>query len=268
MTAHPPPDPTELRDLAAAVAHVAAEHALERLDGPLRVKTKSSVSDFVTEVDGQCERLIVDAILAARPDDGIVGEEGNQRAAVSAVTWVIDPIDGTTNYIYGHPGWAVSVAAEVDGEVAAGAVVDPMHGDTFLAARGFGATRNGIAISPTGTLDLGSSVIATGFGYDAPLRAAQAGLLQHVLPRVGNLRRMGAASTDLCWVGCGRVDGYFEQGLNPWDYAAGALVATEAGATVTGLGSPEPSPAFVVAASAGVHDHLVTALVEAGAAPH
>ncbi len=260
-------EPGELRDLAVEVAARAAEHAHRRFDGPIGVRTKSSRSDFVTEVDGECERLIVDGILAARPDDGVLGEEGSDRSGRSGVSWLVDPIDGTTNYVYGHAGWAVSVAAAVDGTVVAGAVVDPTHGDTFAAASGRGATRNGAPIAPTDTAELGSALIATGFGYQPAQRAAQADRLRHVLPRVGNLRRMGAASTDLCWVACGRVDGYYEDGLNPWDFAAGALVASEAGATVTGLLEDAPSPSYVVAATPALHARLVALLVESGAGP-
>ncbi len=255
-------EPSELRDLAAELATRAAEHAHRRLADPLGVRTKSSGSDFVTEVDGECERLIVDGIVSARPGDGVLGEEGSDRPSRSGVSWLIDPIDGTTNYVYGHPGWAVSVAAVVDGTVVAGAVVDPMQADTFMAALGHGATRNGSPIAPTATSNLGSALVATGFGYQPAGRAAQAERLRRVLPRVGNLRRMGAASTDLCSVACGRVDGYYEDGLKPWDYAAGALIAAEAGATVTGLTDDGPSPRFVVAAGPALHAVLVALLLE------
>ncbi len=258
-------EPSELRDLAAEVATRAAEYAYDRLDGPIGVGTKSSHSDFVTEVDRACEQLIVSGILAARPDDGILGEEGSDRPSHSGVSWLVDPIDGTTNYVYGHPGWAVSVAVAVDGEVVAGAVVDPMQADTFLAALGHGASRNGSPIAPSETAVLASALVATGFGYQPEQRAAQADRLRHVLPRVGNVRRMGAASTDLCSVACGRVDGYYEDGLNPWDYAAGALVASEAGATVTGLLDAQPSPRYVVAANPILHADLVALLHESGA---
>lgn len=238
----PPPAP-ELRDLAVAVASRAAERVRERAGAAdLRVDTKSTATDPVTEVDREVERLIVGALLDARPDDAVVGEEGADRAGTSGVGWIIDPIDGTVDFVYGIPGCNVSVAATVDGEVVAGAVVDPLHGDVFAAARGHGATRNGEPVACTTVVDPALALVGTGFAYDPAERARQAGVLTHVLPRVRDIRRVGAAALDLCWVACGRLDGYYERGLKAWDWAAGALIAEEAGARVGTVGD-QPLPA-------------------------
>ena len=225
-------DVDDLLALANKLAGRAAELSLQRLHEPRAdVRTKSTGTDMLTEVDEECERLIVDGIHAARPDDGILSEEGASAAATSGVRWVIDPIDGTTNYIYGHPGYGISIAVEVDGDVAVGVVCDPIHGDRFAAVRGRGATRNGEPIDVSGETDLASALVATGFGYEPAGRTAQAELLARLIGSIRDVRRMGAAAVDLCSVACGRVDAYYERGLNHWDLAAGTLIATEAGAT-------------------------------------
>jgi myo-inositol-1(or 4)-monophosphatase len=222
-----------LLELASDLAAEAAGLSLERLGQERsRVRTKSSATDMVSEVDEACERLIVAGIERARPGDGILSEEGASAETTTGVRWVIDPIDGTTNYLYGHPGYAISIAAEVDGETAVGVVHDPMHGERFAAARGGEATRNGAPIRVSEETELGSALIATGFAYTGPERVAQAELLVRVIGSIRDIRRMGAAAVDLCSVACGRVDGYYERGLNSWDLAAGALIARTAGATV------------------------------------
>ncbi|MDH3752791.1 MAG: inositol monophosphatase [Acidimicrobiia bacterium] len=254
-------DLDELLATAAEAARIAAAHTLERLERPIDIATKSSANDFVTQVDQECEQLIVEHILGERPDDAIVGEEGAAHSGSSGVRWHIDPIDGTTNFVYGQPGYSVSIGAEVDGIAVVGAVVDPMHGDTFTARRGGGAFWNGRSMTPRGSADLASAIIATGFAYDADRRRRQATVLVGVLEAVGNLRRVGSAATDLCWVACGRLDGYYEVGLNSWDYTAGVVIAAEAGARVHDLRGDPPSPTFVVAAAPGVHDALVELLV-------
>jgi myo-inositol-1(or 4)-monophosphatase len=189
-----------------------------------------------------------------------VGEEGAERAGTSGVRWIIDPIDGTVDFVYGIPGCNVSVAAEVDGVVVAGVVVDPLHRDVFAAARGAGATRNGVAIRCTTVAVPAHALVGTGFGYDPAERARQAEALTVVLPRVRDIRRVGAAAVDLCWVACGRLDGYYERNLKVWDWAAGALVAAEAGAIVgTVDGSPLPDglpEACIVAAGPALFDGL------------
>jgi myo-inositol-1(or 4)-monophosphatase len=226
------------------LATKAAERAADLLlDGSRRdrtsVGTKSTATDMVTEMDRASEQLIVTELLAARPDDGILAEEGSARPGTSGVRWVIDPLDGTTNYLYGHPGWAVSVAAEqvgryaADGDqVVAGVVIDAVHGEVYTASRGDGARRNGAPIRCSDQSDLTQALVATGFGYQPERRQAQARILVELLSEIRDIRRMGAASVDLCLVACGRVDAYFEHGLSWWDWAAGMLVAREAGATV------------------------------------
>lgn len=259
------------RDLAVSVATAGAERVRERAGAAdLRVETKTSDTDPVTEVDREVEALVVERLLRVRPDDGVVGEEGASRTGTSGVRWIIDPIDGTVNFLYGMPGCNVSVAAEVDGEVVAGAVVDALHGEIFAAARGHGATRNGVPIRATTANDPARSLVATGFGYDPERRRRQAEVLVQVLPQVRDVRRVGAAAIDLCWVGCGRLDGYWEKGLHPWDWAAGGLVATEAGAvvgTVDDVALPDGLPdACIVAAGASLFAPLRRLVTAAGAA--
>lgn len=261
-----------LRDLAVEVATAGGRRVRARAGAAdLRVDAKSTATDPVTEVDREVEAMVVAALLAARPDDGVAGEEGADRAGTSGVTWLIDPIDGTVDFVYGIPGCNVSVAAVVDGAVVAGAVVDPLHGDTFAAARGAGATRNGDPIRCTAVTDPALALIGTGFAYSPVERARQAGVLAHVLPRVRDIRRIGAAALDLCWVACGRLDGYYERNLQAWDWAAGSLVATEAGAVVAGLGErPLPASlpaATIVAAGPGLAGPLQALLTEAGELP-
>lgn len=263
-------DPLELRDLAVAVATLGAERMAARAGArDLRVVTKTTATDPVTEVDREVEDLIVSALVAARPGDGVVGEEGADRPSASGVRWLVDPIDGTVDFLYGIPGCNVSVAAEVEGTVVAGAVVDPLHGDAFAAAQGLGATRNGTPIACTTVADPALALIGTGFGYDPARRRRQAQVLVEVLPQVRDIRRVGAAAIDLCWVGCGRLDGYYERGLQVWDWAAGALVATEAGSvvgSVDGLNLPGGLPdACIVAAGPALFESLRTLVADAGA---
>jgi myo-inositol-1(or 4)-monophosphatase len=262
------PDPAALLDLATDAAQRAAEMLLDGM-GRARtsIETKSSVTDMVSEMDRASERLIVSTLLAARPDDGLVGEEGSRSAGSSGIRWVIDPLDGTTNYLYGHPGWVVSIAAEDDLGAAAGVVVDAMAGDVFAAARGRGARRNGAAIACSDQRDLATALVATGFGYGAERRRAQAEVLVDLLPRVRDIRRMGAAAMDLCSVACGRVDAYFERGLAWWDLAAGGLIAAEAGALVTTIEGAPPGTGIgsIVAAGPGIFAALRDLLSSLGA---
>lgn len=259
----------DLDDLLALARRLAADAAALLMDGlhhaRREVATKSSSTDMVTEMDRAAERLIVDGLRRQRPDDALLGEEGSDRAGTSGVRWVIDPIDGTTNYLYGYPGFSVSIAAEVDGAPAIGVVVDPLHRDEFTAQLGGGACRNGEPISVSDKDDLATALVATGFAYDSERRRRQAVVLETVLPAVRDIRRAGAASVDLCWVACGRVDAFYERGLAPWDFAAGALIAAEAGAVVGDLDGQPTSPAFTLAAPPGLFGPLRDLLVEAGA---
>jgi myo-inositol-1(or 4)-monophosphatase len=249
----------ELEALACAVGTAAAAVLSDgfRRRG-LAVERKSTATDLVTEVDRASERLIVERLRAARPDDAVVGEEGAAVAGTSGIRWVVDPLDGTTNYVYGHPGFAVSIAAELvgasggPGVAVAGAVVDPVAGDVFSASAGGGATRNGTPVWCSDQDDLAHALVGTGFAYAAERRARQAAVLATVLPRVRDIRRVGAAALDLCGVACGRLDAFYERGLGHWDFAAGALIAAEAGAVVSVAGAGVAPGAFVVAAAPGI----------------
>ncbi len=261
-----PPDPSALVALATEVGEAAATLLLDGL-GRARtmVATKSSGTDMVTEVDRASEALIVERLLAARPDDGVLGEEGAEQAGTSGVTWVIDPLDGTTNYLYGYPGFSVSIAAVAEGRTVAGVVVDPIHRETFTAVAGGGAWCNGERLAGPGPAPLAETLLGTGFSYDPDRRARQGAVLAQVLPHVRDVRRGGAAAVDQCWVGRGRLDAFFERGLAPWDLAAGALVAAEAGARVGDLDGGTAGGHGVLVAHPERFDELAGLLREAGA---
>ena len=257
----------ELLELAERLAREAGEMLLDGADGlRVDVSTKSSGTDMVSEMDRASEALIVKGILAERPDDAILGEETGGRDGTSGVRWVIDPLDGTTNYLYRHPTWSVSIGVEVDGEAHAGVVAAPGLDEVFSAVRGSGATLNGAPIAVSDADDLASALVGTGFGYLASRRAAQAAVLPELLPEVRDIRRNGVASLDLCWVACGRLDAYFEAGGQPWDVAAGLLIATEAGARASGLDGGAVTPESVMVAAPGVAPALFELLVRLGAA--
>jgi myo-inositol-1(or 4)-monophosphatase len=263
------PDPGALVTLAAEVASRAVRLLLDGVDrARATAETKSSATDMVSEMDRASERLIVEGLLAERPDDGIIGEEGGATRGTSGIRWVIDPLDGTTNYLYGHPGWAVSIAAE-DGEgVVAGVVADAVHGEVFTAIRGGGAWRGGRPIECSTAQNLSTALVGTGFGYDPARRAAQGAVVAGVLPHVRDIRRMGACAVDLCSVACGRLDAFFERGVSWWDVAAGGLIASEAGATVHmvgGAGDEPPHPHFVTASAPGLAGALGDLLDSLGA---
>ena len=190
---------------------------------------------MVSEADREAEAAIAALLRAERPDDGLVGEEGSDETGASGRRWVVDPLDGTTNYLYRFPAWAVSVALEDEQGGLVGVVHDPLAGETFRAARGGGADLNGDAIRVRDQDRLDTALIATGFGYDPDIRAGQAELLRSIVPKVRDIRRAGAAALDLCFVAAGRLDGYYERGINHWDYAAGALIVREAGGHVLPL---------------------------------
>ena len=255
------PDTAALLALAEEIAREAGRLIVEERPRSLSVTaTKSSATDIVTEMDQASERLMVSRIRAARPDDGILGEEGADRTSTSGVTWVIDPIDGTVNYLYEIPSYAVSVGVRVGDEIVVGVVVNPVSGEVWTARKGAGAFLDGARVRVNEAPDLAMALVGTGFGYDAGRRERQAQLLTHVLPRVRDIRRAGAASLDLCALATGRLDGYYERGLKPWDLAAGGLVAREAGATVGGLFGVEAGEAFTVAAPEPLFSQLVALL--------
>ena len=256
------PDARELLDLAVGAAEDAAE--LIRAGRPDTVDTKSSGTDLVTDLDRASEARIIGRLLDERPDDGVLGEEGGERTGSSGVRWIIDPLDGTTNFVFGYPVYGVSIAAEADGEVVAGVVVDVPRAERYTAVAGGGARRDDRPIQVSGADDLATALLATGFSYDPVTRGRQAEVLATVLPAVRDIRRSGSAALDLCTLAGGRVDAFWERGLAPWDRAAGSLVATEAGARVGALEDDEPIT--LVAAPPALYDAVSELLRSAGAA--
>jgi myo-inositol-1(or 4)-monophosphatase len=256
--------PQELLKLAVTVATEAAELIVERRRGTITVAdTKSTATDIVTAVDRESEELIRARVLAARPDDSFLGEEGDDIFGTSGVRWVVDPIDGTVNYLYDLPTYAVSIAVEQDGRTVAGVVVDAPKGEVFTATLGGGAFLDGKPIRVSDCTSLDRALVGTGFGYDPDRRVVQAEVVQQLIAKVRDIRRIGVGAIDLCYVGCGRLDAVYERGLNPWDYGAGALVAAEAGARIGGLHGAEVSPEMSIAATPAVFDALHDALAAA-----
>ncbi|MCA1832829.1 MAG: inositol monophosphatase family protein [Actinomycetota bacterium] len=248
---------SSLLELACRTAIEAGALLLERFGGEAHgVGSKSSGTDMVSDADRDAEALIVERILSARPDDGILGEERGGRAGTSGFRWVIDPLDGTTNYLYGLPQWAVSIACEDASGTLAGVVRDSVRDETFSASRGSGAYLNGERVHVGDAARLSDALISTGFSYLAAERAAQGDVVARVLPAVRDIRRAGAAALDLAWTACGRLDGYYESAMQPWDLAAGALLVVEAGGVVSRLPGVGPSGGGVVAAPPQLHDAL------------
>ncbi|MFE2583513.1 inositol monophosphatase family protein [Streptomyces sp. NPDC059378] len=262
---------TELLGIALEAARRAGELLRDGRPADLAVAaTKSSPIDVVTEMDIAAEKLITGLVADRRPADGILGEEGAASEGTSGVRWVIDPLDGTVNYLYGLPTWAVSVAAEQDGETVVGVVAVPMRGETFHAVRGGGAWATGawdgerrLACRPAPPLD--QALVATGFNYVTEVRTHQAEVARKLVPLLRDIRRSGSAAVDLCDVAAGRLDGYYERGLHAWDYAAGDLIAREAGALTGGRPSQGLSGDLTVAASPGVFEPLQRLLEDFGA---
>ena len=256
----------ELRALAVSVAQEAGGVLADRAGQVEVAATKSSPTDVVTEMDRRSEELIRSRILAARPADAILGEEGGLigNADDAPVLWVIDPLDGTVNYLYGLHDWAVSVAAEVSGEIVAGAVYVPVRGELFSAVKGGGAvlaSADGESKLHCNTgVPLERALIGTGFGYLAGRRKVQGEVVAAMLPQVRDIRRIGVASVDLCAVAAGRLDGFYERGLNYWDWAAGALVAAESGAAAGGLDGRPVSQSLTVVAGPDLFGPLTAAL--------
>jgi myo-inositol-1(or 4)-monophosphatase len=236
------------RDLAVSVAEVAGAHVLRRRQGHIDVAgTKSSVNDVVTGVDRESEQMIYELLSAARPDDGFFGEEGQTGESRSGITWVVDPIDGTVNFLYGIPHYAISIAA-VEGppipaewKVLAGVVFNPATGELFHAAKGEGSFLGERKLSVAKPVPMENALWLTGFAYSELYRKAQGALLASAIPRVRDIRRMGTASLDLASIAAGRANIYFERTLSPWDHAAGELLVIEAGGLVRGFGEDAPS---------------------------
>ena len=204
------------------------------------VEAKSSATDMVSDADREAEAALVEILGSERPDDGILGEEGASRPGSSGRQWVIDPLDGTTNFLWSYPAWCVSIGLEDSGGGLAAVVHDPVRGETFRAARGHGADLDGRPLRVRDGGPLGDALIATGFGYAAGMRGEQAAVLTRVLPHVRDIRRGGSAALDLAWVAAGRLDGYFERGGNPWDWSAGSLLVREAGGAIEGYEGEPP----------------------------
>lgn len=222
-------NPQELLELAISIGRDAAAILSDR-PADLAAKTKANVRDIVTQMDIKAEKFIVESILAARPDDGIIGEEGAERPSTSGITWVIDPLDGTVDYFYDIPGWNVSIAAKDEHGSLVGVVTAPSINRTWWATRGGGAFCNGVQISCNEPVPLGQALLATGFQYDVDVRPPMIAKTSEILMVARDIRRNGAAAVDICHVAMGSVDGYYEEGLKEWDHAAASLVAQEAGA--------------------------------------
>lgn len=276
-------DPGALSRLSEEVAHAAGALLLGYYEQgapsgrlALSASTKSTRTDLVTEADRASERLIVERLHSARPDDAILAEEGGSLEGSSGLTWIVDPLDGTVNFFYGFPAFAVSIACVPSGaphsEGLAATVHDPLRGETFTAALGRGAALDGrpLALPESAAgrrLPLAEALVATGFSYDAARRRSQAALLETLLPSVRDVRRAGAAALDLCWVAAGRVDAFYEAGLAPWDLAAGALVLRMAGGVVSSVNGLVPDVETLVAGPAHLVDQLVGVLRRAAGVP-
>jgi myo-inositol-1(or 4)-monophosphatase len=233
--------------LAERLARSAGDLLLERFGGPARgLGSKTSATDLVSDADREAERLIVSSLREERPGDGLVAEEGSAERSTSGRRWVVDPLDGTVNFLYGIPQWCVSIALEQDSRAVLAVVDDPPHRETFSARRGAGTQCNGEPVRVRSRNDLSLALVATGFSYDPERRSRQAEVARRLLPRVRDIRRAGSAALDLAWLAAGRLDGYYERGVQHWDWAAGRLLVEEAGGVVHELPG---DPLGLVAAS-------------------
>ncbi|MCK6080198.1 inositol monophosphatase [Microbacterium sp. EYE_5] len=255
-------DAAALADLAIDIAREAGELARRRRqEGVAIAATKSAIADIVTEADREVETLIRARLSEDRPEDGFLGEESGAERGSSGITWVVDPIDGTVNYAYGMPHYAVSIAAvtgdptPTDWIAEAAAVHNPVTGEVFHAVRGGGAWHGSTRLSVSEPGDAGA-LVATGFGYDPKYHAGDLARVAAVMPLLRDLRRAGSAALDLAYVAAGRLDGYFERGLQPWDHAAGALLVVEAGGRISGSPGGRPGSEMTIAARADLHDRI------------
>jgi myo-inositol-1(or 4)-monophosphatase len=225
------------------------------------LSTKSSPTDVVTIMDRAAEKVVLDGLASARPDDAVISEESGGSEGSTGVSWLVDPLDGTVNYLYGIPHYAVSIAAAVDGTPTCGAVVDVERGLTYTAVAGRGSHVDGVPIRCSDQTDPAFALVGTGFNYEVELRTRQAAAMSRVLPAVRDIRRAGSAALDLCAVACGQLDAFFEAGMYPWDWAAGGLIAREAGARVDGLAGKPPGRNTTLAANPALFDALHELLV-------
>jgi myo-inositol-1(or 4)-monophosphatase len=252
----------ELLALATEVAHEAGAGLREAFGRALEISAKSTPTDLVSEADVATERLIRARLEAARPDDAIMGEEGDDRPGTSGLRWVVDPLDGTTNFLFGIPIWCVSIACEdADGAVA-GVVFDPLRRETWAATRDGAPTLDGVPLSSPARGELSRALVATGFGYDAAVREAQARAVARLLPRVRDVRRLGAAALDLAWTAAGRFDAYYERGVKHWDIAAGRLICERAGLAVRDLPPAPPAERGMLVAAPAVADELLALVTD------
>jgi myo-inositol-1(or 4)-monophosphatase len=259
---------SELMDLAEVAARAAGDLIGTQRPGQLELTTKTSPTDVVTQMDHAAEAVLREVLLGTRPEDGLLGEEGGLRSGSSGVTWIVDPIDGTVNYLYGLSGYAVSVAAVIGDATTpgrwrpvAGCVHAPAAATTWTAGAGIGAFADKRPVRLSEPVDLSRALVGTGFGYRASRRRSQARVLAGLLDKVRDVRRIGSAAMDLCMVADGRLDAFYERGLNPWDMAAGILVVQEAGGVVRGLRGQPPSSEFVIAGPAVLADTLESVLL-------
>lgn len=254
-------DPARLLDLAMRGARAAGRELMNRWGKVEGLTAKSSATDPVTDADRCAESTLVKLITSERPDDGLLGEEGAERESTTGIRWVIDPLDGTVNYLYGLDSFAVSIAAEdADGPIV-GVVHNPLSKRTFHAIRGVGASVDGRPLKVRDPVPMGHALVATGFGYDPEYRRRQGALIAALLPRIRDIRRIGSASLDLCAVASGSVDAYFEEGVKAWDVAAGGLIAQEAGAMALRTPPIAGQPGLLMAGRA-LFDELAEALVQ------
>ena len=258
-------DTAALVILAVQAARAGARVHRAGLGRAHEITTKATITDMVTEVDHEAERAIVDVLLAERPDDAVLAEEAATRVGTSGVRWIVDPLDGTTNYIYRYPAFGVSIGVEVDGLLVAGVVHDTARDRVYTGIVGAGAACNGQAIRVRDHDDLPTALVATGFQPQPERRAWQAGVLSRVLPRVRDVRRGGSAAIDLCSVACGALDAFYEAGLAEWDMAAGAAIVRAAGGVVHVVERPAVPAPLLVAAGPRLVEALVRLLRDAGA---
>jgi myo-inositol-1(or 4)-monophosphatase len=249
---------TELVALAERIARDAGAQLREAFSGgALATETKSSPTDLVSEADVAAEKLIREALLSARPDDGMLGEEGSDTPGTSGLRWIVDPLDGTTNFLFGIPQWGVSIAVEDASGTLAGVVFDPMRDECWAAVRDTEPTLNGEPLRrPRRSGGLATALVATGFGYNAEVRAAQAASVTRLLPRVRDIRRAGSCAIDLAWTAAGRYDAYYERGVKLWDIAAGELICASAGLHTRRLDPAPPAESGIFAAPVALADEL------------
>ncbi|GAA2018399.1 inositol monophosphatase [Nakamurella flavida] len=261
-SADSPVDTAALLDLARRAASAAGAELMRRYGHIEGLRTKSTATDPVSAADLAAEAVLVEMITTERPDDGLLAEEGSSRPSVSGLRWVVDPLDGTVNYLYGLGNFSVSVAVEDGDGALVGVVLDPGTGREYSAVRGEGAFCDGERLQVVDPIPMGQALLGTGFGYDPARRALQGQVIAALLPTVRDIRRTGSAALDMCWVASGKLDAFYEVGLQPWDAAAGGLIAQEAGAVFTALVQLPGGPTRFLTAGPSLHHELSSALAE------